>query len=150
MGEALHLTVRFSTITCCVPECGVSFAVPEWLDVQLRRSHRSFYCPHGHPQSFRGKSDLELAKEETERVRKNFEQRLKWAEESEKSARERAVRNERRANAFKGVATRVKKRIGNGVCPCCNRTFQNLMAHMKTKHPKYKHAKVDIDDGKGT
>ena len=25
----------------------------------------------------------------------------------------------------------------NGVCPCCTRTFPNLAAHMKTKHPDF-------------
>ena len=28
------------------------------------------------------------------------------------------------------------KRVHNGVCPCCNRSFQNLQKHMKTKHPE--------------
>jgi hypothetical protein len=28
-------------------------------------------------------------------------------------------------------------RIGNGVCPCCNRSFTNLRRHMTTKHPEY-------------
>lgn len=28
------------------------------------------------------------------------------------------------------------KRIHNGVCPCCNRSFVNLQRHMKTKHPE--------------
>jgi hypothetical protein len=23
------------------------------------------------------------------------------------------------------------------VCPCCQRSFQNLSRHMKTKHPEY-------------
>jgi hypothetical protein len=24
------------------------------------------------------------------------------------------------------------------VCPCCRRTFQNLMRHMQTQHPTFK------------
>ena len=44
---------------------------------------------------------------------------------------------ERSAAAYKGHLTRVKRRVGNGVCPCCNRTFKNLADHMTTKHPDY-------------
>jgi DNA repair exonuclease SbcCD ATPase subunit len=39
--------------------------------------------------------------------------------------------------AQKGVTTRIKNRASNGVCPCCNRTFQNLARHMHTKHPDF-------------
>lgn len=35
-------------------------------------------------------------------------------------------------------ALEIKKRVGNGVCPCCNRTFENLSRHMSCKHPEYK------------
>jgi hypothetical protein len=31
----------------------------------------------------------------------------------------------------------VQKRVGNGVCPCCNRTFEDLARHMKVKHREY-------------
>lgn len=34
---------------------------------------------------------------------------------------------------LKAQTTRVK----NGVCPCCNRSFQNLKRHMNTKHPNW-------------
>jgi hypothetical protein len=30
--------------------------------------------------------------------------------------------------------------VANGVCPCCNRTFQNLARHMAGKHPDYEEA----------
>ncbi len=49
-------------------------------------------------------------------------------------AREAKAESERKqiATAHRKMRTRVM----NGVCPCCNRTFQNLMAHMKTEHPE--------------
>jgi hypothetical protein len=31
----------------------------------------------------------------------------------------------------------MRKRIQSGVCPCCNRTFENLGRHMKSKHPAF-------------
>lgn len=34
--------------------------------------------------------------------------------------------------------TRIKNRVKNGVCPCCNRTFENLARHMQAKHSDFK------------
>lgn len=50
---------------------------------------------------------------------------------SERNAAQRALR------ATKGRLTKTKKRIANGVCPCCNRHFVNLERHMTGKHPDY-------------
>jgi hypothetical protein len=44
---------------------------------------------------------------------------------------------ERRRRAEKAAKTKIKNRVAKGVCPCCNRTFQNLADHMKSKHPDY-------------
>lgn len=67
----------------------------------------------------------------------NLEQKLKRREDE--LARTRADRDQVKASnrALKGVVTRTKKRVGNGVCPCCNRTFQQLARHMEAKHPEY-------------
>lgn len=32
---------------------------------------------------------------------------------------------------------KIEKRVANGVCPCCNRTFEDLARHMSTKHKDY-------------
>lgn len=39
--------------------------------------------------------------------------------------------------ATKGVVTRLSKRASAGTCPCCNRTFKQLAAHMATKHQTF-------------
>lgn len=52
-----------------------------------------------------------------------------WQDEAE------AVK--RSAAAYKGAATRLKNRAKAGVCPCCNRTFQNLARHMASQHPDH-------------
>ncbi|WP_159103999.1 hypothetical protein [Rhodopseudomonas sp. B29] len=44
---------------------------------------------------------------------------------------------ERRAAAARGQVTKIKNRVGHGVCPCCNRTFANLARHMAGEHPGY-------------
>lgn len=46
----------------------------------------------------------------------------------------------RERESVKAQSTRLRKvkdRVKNGVCPCCNRTFVNLQRHMHTKHPSY-------------
>jgi hypothetical protein len=43
----------------------------------------------------------------------------------------------RGAAAQKGQKTRIKNRIARGVCPCCNRSFADLGAHMQQKHPHF-------------
>ena len=40
-------------------------------------------------------------------------------------------------HAAKGQISKLKKRASAGVCPCCNRSFQNLRRHMGNKHPEF-------------
>lgn len=51
--------------------------------------------------------------------------------------REEAKRERNRANGYKGHATRITKRAKAGVCPCCNRSFENLRRHMASQHPTF-------------
>jgi hypothetical protein len=54
---------------------------------------------------------------------------------SEQQAR-RWVEQRLEAEAAEHAKTARKlSRVSAGVCPCCNRTFQNVARHMKTKHP---------------
>jgi chemotaxis response regulator CheB len=43
----------------------------------------------------------------------------------------------REHSATRAQLTKTKKRVANGVCPCCNRTFKQLARHMKAKHPEF-------------
>jgi Fe-S oxidoreductase len=40
---------------------------------------------------------------------------------------------------IKNDRDRIKTRVANGVCPHCNRTFQNLARHMASQHPDCQH-----------
>ncbi len=99
-----------------------------------RRNHKRFFCTTcGKGQSFHGKSDIEkleatlvTVKDQRDTARKNLNQQ-----------REKTRHKTRQLAAQKGVTTRIKNRIGNGVCPCCKRTFTNLARHMKGQHPDY-------------
>lgn len=43
----------------------------------------------------------------------------------------------RSRNVTRGHLTRIKKRVSCGVCPCCNRSFENLRRHMASQHPGF-------------
>lgn len=126
--------------SCC--QCGVIFTIPKVMYEQRRKTKDSFYCPNGHTLSFR-KSIEESLREEIEAQKRVIEGARADA------MRQREERNaaERREAAAKGQVTKLKNRVGHGVCPCCNRTFQNVQRHMTTKHPDFAHQDAD---GKAT
>lgn len=113
------------TIECA--GCGVLFAVTKAYDDRRREDHKTFYCPNGHHNYFSGpsKKDQEIA--QLKREREEAERTATRALQAQASA-------ERSLKASVKEAKRVKKRVHNGVCPCCNRHFVNLERHMKTKH----------------
>jgi hypothetical protein len=119
----VEISLELVPLTCCWEDCGVSFAVPLRLEQSLRRSHRAFYCPHGHQQSFAVKSEEERLRERVASLQGNltFEQ-------------ERAERLTRSLSATRGVRTRVLNRIRNGQCPFCGRRFDALGLHLEAEH----------------
>lgn len=129
---------KLITETCSA--CGVLYAMPESLQKERLADKRTFYCPNGHPQTYIGKSEAQKLREtvdEERRARQRAEQRIAMYADEAREARECAEHERRRANGYKGHATRITKRAKAGVCPCCNRTFQQLARHMATKHPQF-------------
>jgi len=128
MGEvAANKPTVYVTIvgeTCC--NCGIAFGMPDSFMRQKRRDTTSFYCPNGHGQHY--------TESEADKLRKRLAaSEQKWSDEVNKNRR-----LDRQLVASRGQVTRIKNRVANGACPCCNRTFQNLGRHMNTKHPDYK------------
>lgn len=136
---AILFEIQFSITYCCHDGCGVPIALPrEYMDSISKdgaQRGRSFYCYNGHRQHFTGEPEAEKLKRQ-----------LDAANTAIAFARRQRDRNERQARAFKGQVTRIRNRVGNGVCPCCNRSFENLQRHMKTKHPDYAHAEPSEKD----
>jgi len=115
--------------------CGVVYTVPYKAHEHARRKGGFFHCPNGHQWGWDGKSS-ENAQLRLERDR--LKQRLAQKDDAISSL-------EGSLTATKGVVTRMKNRAAAGVCPCCNRSFQNLRRHMHSKHPNYtkgEHLKV--------
>jgi len=128
MGNLATVLVCFESCGTC-GKCGCPMAFESHFLEQRRNDGSTFYCPNGHPRAFR---ESELAK-----AQKLLETERKWRMQ-ERELRDAA---ERREAAAKGQVTKLKNRVGNGVCPCCNRSFTNLRRHMGTKHPEYKDGK---------
>ena len=119
-----HYTISLNMITMRCANCGVMFGVPKEFDQKRRDDGNKFYCPNGHCNVYR--------KTEADKLR---EQLLKTQRRVADEQR-RALRAKGRADQLDKQYHRVRQRIMAGVCPCCNRTFQNVARHMATKHPE--------------
>lgn len=117
--------VQYRTHEC--GECGVNFAFTLDFYNQRLRDHKNWFCPNGHTRHFSGPSEADKLRAELERK----EQMLA-------AANSRATTAETERQQVGRAHKRMRERVMNGVCPCCNRTFQNLMSHMKTEHPDFK------------
>lgn len=113
--------------------CQCRFALT--LDMYNRRKEdgRTFHCPNGHGQHYAETTVQKLKKQLEEKDRK-------IASESEAKTwySRRLDQQIKTSRAYKGQVTKIKNRVSNGVCPCCNRTFANLQRHMAHLHPEWK------------
>lgn len=115
--------ITLESLTCGT--CGVNFAVDASLLETWRKEKGSFHCPNGHVRGWR--------ESEADRLKKALAvetQRRTMAEST-------ATAEAKRAKKAEDALSRERRRVGNGVCPCCDRTFANLMRHMAAKHPEY-------------
>jgi hypothetical protein len=113
--------------------CGIQHGIPESLRNEALRGRGrgtvKVWCPLGHSWHYTGES-------EADQLRRALVARGAVLD------RVRADRDQAKRSlaAQKGVTTRIKRRVANGVCPCCKRTFQDLARHMAGQHPGYAEA----------
>ena len=125
MTDTILKTLTLNTISCA--DCGVVFAMPSEYEASRRRDQKTFYCPSGHGQSY---SESEATRLARKLAAKETELRAEKCE----SLRQKQMRES--VEAENARVNRKLKRVQSGVCPCCNRTFQDLQRHMATKHPE--------------
>lgn len=125
-------SITFSIIT---PGCGcVDFAVPDSTYKRWHNTHCNWHCPTcGASRHFVAQSEAEKARAERDQARIELATVRTYADE----LRDQRDQEKRRAISYRGHLSRTKKRIAQGVCPCCQRTFAQLSRHMKAKHPDY-------------
>jgi hypothetical protein len=114
--KPVAITVEMVAMIC--GQCGISFEMPEQLQKDRRENGGDFYCPNGHARVYVEPEVVKLT-------------RLLEAERRKHEETQRALAETR------NTMTKLEKRIANGVCPCCRRSFKQLAAHMKKKHPDY-------------
>jgi hypothetical protein len=119
---AIQTNVILKTETCC--SCGIVFAFPDYMMDRCKNIGGDFYCPNGHQQHY--------TKTEVARLREKLDEQIRHST----LLSERAIAAEKRKKKTQAEINRLKKRASAGVCPCCNRTFQQLARHMKSKHPE--------------
>ena len=123
MARTYTETVVLQEDTC--KSCGITFAVPQRFLEGLQQTGGYYYCPNGHKWGW-GES-------EAQRLRKQLESEQKRSKQMEIEV----MHVKDQLEASEREMKRRQKRVANGVCPCCNRSFAQLQRHMKTKHPEY-------------
>lgn len=130
----MSTTIMITLVRVTCFHCKKIFGMESEIQNYYVNSHKRFVCPYCEGgQSYCFKSDLEKAKEELQRAQEEIDR-------SRRRLNDKEIRIKHLENsviAEKGHKTRLKKklqRVENGVCPDCNRSFQNLQKHMKSKH----------------
>ena len=118
------LTTKVELVELECGNCGVVHAIPKIMHDKCYEEGGYWTCPNGHSRGFKqGRHQRDEIYRERDRLKQMLAQKddeIKHAQRQWETA-EKALKRER-------------KRINAGVCPCCNRTFQNLKRHMETKH----------------
>lgn len=131
MGAVLSLAINFIDMECGVAGCGIQFALTQSHYNKVRQNGAFFYCPNGH--------NIHFFDTENEKLKRQLEA----AQNDAAWVRKQRDKLERQRNAMKGQVTKIKNRVGNGVCPCCTRSLQNLKRHMSHMHPDFKKEESD-------
>jgi hypothetical protein len=123
-------------ITEVCHKCRTPFAMERSVYDTMSRLKEGggFHCPLGHQQHYvSGETETDKMRRERDRAIQNaayLQDRLN-EEQAAKQSTERSLA------ATRGQITKIKNRVGRGVCPCCNRTFENLHRHMASKHANF-------------
>ncbi len=123
MSRTYTQKITLQEVTC--KSCGITHAVPQRLLEGLQQTGGYYYCPNGHQWGW--------AEGEAERLRKQ----LKVEQYLHTQCETRLLSMKDQLKATERELHRHKKRVANGVCPCCNRSFVQLQRHMKTQHPDH-------------
>lgn len=118
-------TVKLEKVDC--GQCGGTYALNGRF-VRERVERGGFWnCPYC-------KTSWGYNESENSKLKKELEQTQIAARQAKCRELEERLRREDTEKKL----SKVKCRVKNGVCPCCNRSFTNLRRHMATKHKDYK------------
>lgn len=130
-----QVSVQIDAVWC---DCGVPYGLSRRFIEARREDHATFYCPNGCSRWFPpGSSTLEKKAAKLEEEKQRLERQLELTTKDRERQRNGRLLAERQRAAAKGQVTKIKNRVAAGVCPCCNRTFQNLARHIAGQHPNF-------------
>lgn len=125
--EILESVQELVVISCGV--CGTPFAIHAVLHSRFHSTGKSFYCPNGHCISY---SDSE--NERLKKALRDEQTNNRWWKNKANIRATELKKTKNQLRGTKAAYTRMKNRIAGGVCPYCNRQFENISRHMKTEH----------------
>jgi hypothetical protein len=130
--ETLTFTETLMTETCV--HCFCKFAMTKRLMEVRRKDRKAFYCVAcGLSMNYVDESEETILKRQLTALQAAKDQ----SDAMVKGLKGTLERVGRRATVAETKARNLRKRVGNGTCPCCHRTFRQLAAHMQNKHPDY-------------
>ena len=109
------------TFECCA-NCGIPVAMTENQLRQFRESGNGWFCVLGHTSVF------------TKSIAQQLREKLVESQDKIAHLETNLQNAQRLMDAETKKRQRLMKRVENGVCPHCHRTFQQLARHMKDKH----------------
>jgi hypothetical protein len=101
-------------------------------------NEQTFYCPAGHSLHY-GDNEADRLRRELadEKARsRSIASSRDYAFSELRETEAKLTQKKRLYTRTRNELTKVKTRVAAGVCPDCNRSFQNVARHMATKHPK--------------
>lgn len=105
--------------------CGCKHYIPRVMFDHCQEKGGFWQCPNGHGWGFKeGRHEQEAVRRERDRLK-------------QENARLEQITTEVRrelSEATKKIKRQNSRSIA-GLCPCCNRYFNQLARHMRTKHP---------------
>lgn len=120
-------TINLIDIVCGT--CGIPYAVPDGWIAERQKEAGSIHCPNGCRRVWQ--------ESEADKLRRQLAAtQVELRAEHCSVLHKQHLLDEERAEKIK--LERKLKRVGRGVCPCCNRSFINLARHMNSKHPEKK------------
>ena len=127
----IDVTVELTEFVC--GECGGVYAISERFRKQCQdKGNRGWRCPYPDCNTtwgYYGKTEAEKLQDQLDCER---QQRERISDQLKQTTRS--------LNAQRGATTRARNQLNRtkaGICPCCNRTFKQLAAHMKSQHPNW-------------
>lgn len=134
-SRTVYVETTIHIIRCA--GCSIDFGIGADFMARRRKDHGTFYCPNGDANVYNGPSDAEKRAAKAERELEAARALAQRESRRRQSAEADARTSDYRARAAKGQLTKARKRMAAGVCPCCNRQFQNVLRHMAGQHPEF-------------